>query len=154
MKILLDIDGVMVITPSWRIPELHFDGFLKFNEQAAKNLASIIDQTNAEIVLTTTHRISYSIDQWLEIFQARGINPVSVTKINDAENLSTMFIRSVEIKNWVDNGETDEKYVVIDDDLSINDLPDYIKDKCVLTKPMIGLDNEAMEKVLEILSRI
>ena len=154
MKILLDIDGVMVTTPSWRIPELHADGFLKFNEQAAKNLASIIDQTNAEIVLTTTHRISYSIDQWIKIFQLRGINPVSVAKINDAESLSAMFIRAVEIKEWVDSGETDEKFVVIDDDLSINDLPDYIKNKCVLTKPMIGLDNEVMEKALEILFRI
>lgn len=153
MKILLDIDGVMVTIPSWRLPELHADGFLKFNEQAAKNLASIIDQTNAEIVLTTTHRISYSLDQWVEIFRARGINPVSIAKINDAESLGAMFIRAVEIKNWVDKGDSDEKYVVLDDDLSINDLPSYIKDKCVLTKPMIGLDNEAMEKALEILFR-
>ena len=43
------------------------------------------------------------------------------------------------------------KYVVIDDDLSINGLPNSIKEKCVLTKPLIGLDEEAMYKVMSIL---
>src|SRR5437773_605971 len=103
MTILLDIDGVLVTTPAWRDVEHLSDGFLKFNERAASNLSKIIDTTNAAIVLTTTHRINYSVDQWKELLQTRGIYPSSITKLNDLTTLSDMADRAKEIKEWVDN---------------------------------------------------
>jgi hypothetical protein len=153
MRILLDIDGVLVTIPSWRTVELHTDGFMKFNERAAKNLARIVDQTKASIVLTTTHRINYSIDEWQTLLQTRGIYSAEILKINDAKDLSSMLSRAIEIQEWINkqNGSTD--FVIIDDDLSINDLPASVKERLVLTKPMIGLDDEATNKVLEILLR-
>ena len=150
MTILLDIDGVLVTTPAWRTTELDADGFLKFNERAAKNLARIVDETKAAIVLTTTHRTTYSIEEWVDIFKARGINPLSISKLNDTK-LSDMADRATEINQWVDKQTDKQPYVIIDDDLSINGLPITIKDKCVLTKPMIGLDEEATKKTLAIL---
>ena len=144
MTILLDIDGVLVTTPSWRATEHLPDGFLKFNEKAASNLSRIIDKTNAGIVLTTTHRISYSVDKWKELLQTRGIFPSSITKLNDLTTLSDMADRATEIKEWVDKQS-------IDDDLSINSLPTSIKEKFVLTKPMIGLDEEATLQAIKIL---
>jgi HAD domain in Swiss Army Knife RNA repair proteins len=63
MTILLDIDGVLVTTPSWRTTEILSDGFMKFNEAAVTNLRRLITETNADIILTTTHRITYSIGQ-------------------------------------------------------------------------------------------
>jgi hypothetical protein len=141
----------LVTTPAWRTVELDADGFLKFNEKAAKNLARIIDETNAAIVLTTTHRINYSIDEWTEIFRVRGIHPFSVSKLNDIQTLSNMANRATEIQEWVDKQTGRQPYVVIDDDLSINGLPPLIKDRCVITKPMVGLDEESATKVLDIL---
>jgi len=151
MTILLDIDGVLVTTPSWRTTELLSDGFLKFNEKAAKNLASILERTQAAIVLTTTHRINYSITEWKELLQSRGIYPSAISKLNDVSSLGEMANRATEINEWVEKQKGSEKFVVIDDDLSINDLPPYIKEKCVQTKPLIGLDDEATEKALNIL---
>ncbi|HEX8428070.1 HAD domain-containing protein [Hymenobacter sp.] len=90
MTILLDIDGVLVTTPMWRKVELHEDGFMMFNERAAKNLAHIINQTKSSITLTTTHRVTYSIEQWKILLQTRGIFPSYISKINEIEVLSAM----------------------------------------------------------------
>lgn len=151
MIILLDIDGVLVTTPSWKPSEISSDGFLSFNERAAKNLARLVDETNAAIVLTTTHRINYSIEQWKTLLHTRGINPASISKINNIEQLAAMPDRATEIKNWIDNNLDVNSFVVIDDDTSINRLPEFIKRKCVITKSMIGLDDEATVQALRIL---
>lgn len=127
------------------------DGFLRFNEKAARNLARLVAETKASIVLTTTHRINYTITEWKELFKKRGINPSSISKINDFTTLSDMVGRASEIREWVDKKVEKENFVIIDDDLSINGLPRTIKDRCVLTKPMIGLDEEATQKALNIL---
>lgn len=151
MKILLDIDGVLVTTPPWRVPEILTDGFMKFNERAAFNLQRIIIETNATIVLTTTHRISYSVDTWKGIFRVRGISVNTILKLNKRETLEEMPNRATEIKEWVDSYGEGKKFVVIDDDLSIHGLSAKIKERCVITKPLIGLDCEATLNVLNIL---
>ena len=153
MKILLDIDGVLVTTPIWRTSELLADGFLKFNERAVNNLVYIISETAASVVLTTTHRINFSLDEWYSLFEARGIAIKSISKINEKKSIDSLGKRSDEIQVWVDQfGET-ENYVIIDDDLSINSLPELIKSRWVMTKPMIGLNKEAADKALDILQR-
>ncbi|HEY1054896.1 MAG TPA: HAD domain-containing protein, partial [Emticicia sp.] len=83
MIILLDIEGVLVTTPSWKPTEQLSDGFMKFNENAAENLAILFKETNASIVLTTTHRISFDETKWKEIFKKRGLNFHTITKLNN-----------------------------------------------------------------------
>lgn len=151
MTVLLDIDGVLVTTPGWRTAELHRDGFLKFNEKAQKNLIKLIRETNASIVLTTTHRITYSVEKWKEIFNNRGIPVETIEKVNSKQTIEDMLDRGKEIREWVDNFGTNKNFVIIDDDLSINDLPSEIKDKLVLTKSLIGLDSESTDKAIKIL---
>ncbi len=154
MIILLDIDGVLVMTPAWRITEQHSDGFLKFNSKAEKNLIRLISETNASIVLTTTHRITYSIEKWKEIFNNRGIPVQTIEKVNTRQTIDKMPDRCIEIKEWVDNFGTGRQFVIIDDDLSINSLPSEIKEKWVMTKSMIGLDDECTERAIRILKAI
>jgi sugar-specific transcriptional regulator TrmB len=151
MTVLLDIDGVLVTTPGWRITEQHKDGFLKFNDRAEKNLIRLITETNATIVLTTTHRITYSIEKWKEIFNNRGIPVETIEKVNTKQEVGDMLDRGNEIKEWVDNFGTGRRFVIIDDDLSINALPLGIKDKWVMTKSMIGLDEDGTDRALKIL---
>jgi HAD domain in Swiss Army Knife RNA repair proteins/SMI1 / KNR4 family (SUKH-1) len=153
MTILLDIDGVMVTTPSWKSPEFETDGFMKFNKTSTENLIKLIAETNPHIVLTTTHRINYSNLEWIEIFKNRNINVRKVSKVNDEISLEKIQKRNVEIQNWVKEYGTIENYVIIDDDLSINALSEEIKLKCVQTKPLIGFDNECLEKCFEILKQ-
>lgn len=151
MTILLDIDGVLVTTPSWKPVPLLPDGFLEFNEKAARNLAHLINQAGASVVLTTTHRVSYSVDEWKVILHTRGIYPISISRVNNIASLNEMPARAIEIKDWVDRNISNEKYVILDDDLSINDLPFEIKRNVVLTRPMIGFDDEALQQALRIL---
>jgi len=132
MKILLDIDGVLVTTPIWRRADVLADGFLKFDDNAARNLANIISATNASIVLTTTHRINFSLEQWYILFEVRGISVSDIVKVNKKESIDLLGNRSEEIKMWVDQFGEAEDYVIIDDDLSINGLPNYIKNRAVV----------------------
>jgi hypothetical protein len=124
---------------------------MRFNERAAQNLAHIIDQTRASIVLTSTHRINYPIDEWLRILKTRGINPTSISKINSVETVDRMADRATEIEEWISSCWNGEAYVIIDDGLSINRLSQPIKNHCVITKLMSGLDETAATKVLSIL---
>ena len=150
MTILLDMDGVLVTVPSWRKVEIGTDGFMLFNEKAAKNLADILSKTNASIVLTTTHRINYNIERWLEILAARGLKLQCIAKVNSVNSIPLMGSRASEIERWV-NDNNEENYVIIDDDLSIESLPESIKSRWVKTNPMIGIDEEAKQAVLQIL---
>ena len=151
MTILLDIDGVLVTTPPWRSAEILADGFMKFNNKAASNLQRLIVETNANIVLTTTHRINYPIDTWKDIFRLRGIFTNSISKLNDKSSIQTMSDRATEIKEWFDKDGDNHNFAIIDNDLSLNDLPVIIKDKWVMTKSLIGLDEEARLNALKIL---
>src|SRR5689334_7817100 len=143
MIILLDIDGVLVTTPSWRATEILADGFMKFNDNAAANLQRLITETEADIVLTSTHRVNYSIETWKNIFRQRGIVTNSISKVNEKKSIETMLDRATEIKEWFDSGGHKYNFVIIDDDLSLHGLPAAIKSKCVMTSPLIGLNEEA-----------
>lgn len=151
MVILLDLDGVLITTPSWRTLEIEPDGFFKFNTYATRNLAAILAETNASLVLTTSHRINYSLTEWATFLKTRGLLPSAITKVNERTTLSPVGSRAGEIAAWVTTQGATANYVVLDDDLSLHGLPPAIKSRCVLTKPLLGLDTDATERVLHIL---
>ena len=151
MTILLDIDGVLVTTPSWKPTERLSDGFMKFNETATENLALLFFETNASIVLTTTHRINFDETEWKEIFKTRGLNFQNISKLNNKTSIDQLVDRATEIKEWVEKFGRNENYVIIDDDLSINGLSNDIKERWVSTRPLIGFDKDAKNKALYIL---
>ena len=150
MVILLDIDGVLVTEPSWRKVESEADGFMRFNKQAAENLADILAQTGASVVLTTTHRINLTDEQWLEIFRLRGITINRISKLNDKQSLAEMNDRGTEIEDWARNNHS-TNFVILDDDLSISRLPVWVTKRWVIIKGFKGIDNEAKQKALSIL---
>jgi hypothetical protein len=151
MTILLDIDGVLVTTPAWKTVEQHEDGFMKFNEEASRNLAELVRNTDAEVVLTTTHRITYSVDKWIDILRKRGIPVTKLTKLNALTAIEEMKDRGTEILEWVQNIAISSKYVILDDDLSINNLPTHVKDKWVKTQSLLGFNKECLDQAIKIL---
>ncbi|WP_121811582.1 HAD domain-containing protein [Mucilaginibacter kameinonensis] len=150
MVILLDIDGVLVIEPAWRKVESEADGFTRFDKQSANNLAHILAETNAAVVLTTTHRINFTNQQWFEIFKLRGIAINSISKLNNKLSLAELGERGKEIEVWAKDN-CDENFVILDDDPSINQLPEWITQRWVTIKPFKGIDDEAKQKTLSIL---
>src|SRR5690606_24725514 len=128
MLLFLDIDGVMVPANSWRRPEILDDGFPAFSSNATKALQRIIDSTGARIVLTTSHKSKYTPTQWRNIFNKRGI---SVSRINRlAENVAALN-RKDELLNYFGKRSMNEDFLIIDDDKSLNALPDYLRRRVI-----------------------
>ena len=147
MLILLDIDGVMIPATSWRPSEILADGFANFSNRAIYSLQKIISDTGATILLTTSHKSKYTISEWENIFKVRGIN----AKIDRLEENVDSLSRKEEVINWFLSTQTSENFVILDDDKSLNGLPEYLKEKLVLTSGTVGLIAEHAEAAIRIL---
>lgn len=147
MLVLLDIDGVMLSGASWKKVENLDDNFSNFDKRAVANLQKIISETHASIVLTTSHKSRFSISEWKNIFKKRGIIVYSLETL-DSSNYSG---RKDEILHWFNNRTVVESFVIIDDDKSLNGLPVYIKERCVITDSYIGLNENDARTAISIL---
>ncbi|ENX60548.1 MULTISPECIES: HAD domain-containing protein [Acinetobacter] len=148
MILLLDIDGVLENSPSWKKPEFLEDKFYKFNENSLKNLIEIIDKINPEIILTTTHRVNYNLMEWKQIFELRGIHVGKISKINDAKKAIDIKTRNVEIEEWFSNNKTAE-FLILDDDKSLNELTDNLKNRWIQIDSMLGITEPIKNQILE-----
>lgn len=149
MLILLDIDGVMVTGNSWKRPEILNDGFPAFSSKACNALQKIISETSADILLTTSHKSNYSIEEWKNIFNLRGIK---IKNIYSLPENKTYLSRKEEIMKWVNTSNELPDFVIIDDDKSLNGLPEFVKNKLIQTNASIGLTIELIDEALEILA--
>lgn len=133
MKIFLDIDGVMVPLRK-QLPTRLKDDFPIFSSESVSALNKLIND-ETEIILTTSHKSRFSISEWKNIFKARGIEIKNLSRLDDTECLN----RRDEILKWFDTNGLPDKYIILDDDKSLNDLPPGIKEHLILTSSMIGL---------------
>lgn len=153
MKIFLDIDGVMVHANSSKRVELEDDGFYRFNKEATKHLNSLLEYNNYanEIIISSSHRHRYNVDEWKQIFLKRNIriNNLSIMDLSFTKYKS----RKEEIFYWIEyNHLRPSEFIILDDDKSLNGLPASWKERLILTNPYIGLNNEAFEKISNLLS--
>ena len=147
MLILLDIDGVMVPASSWKRPEFLNDGFPVFSSRAVKALQNIISETSANILLTTSHKSKYSIDEWKNIFQLRGLKVNSISSL--PENLNFLN-RKDEIMMWINSQIHLPDFLIIDDDKTLNSLPDFAKKNLLQTSSTLGLTEDLAKEYLTI----
>lgn len=143
MKILfLDHDGVICLANNWGsrfkkqkrsiaetvadkdLPvELRFDNF---DQKAIKVLNSIIEQTDAEIAISSDWRTWATLEELGEFYLSQGIikKPIAVTPLmkDFDDNTFQLFhykrwyerIRILEIQEWLKNNPV-EKWVAVDD---------------------------------------
>ena len=148
MLIFLDIDGVMVPAKSWEKPPILNDGFMEFSIKAVRVLQNLISD-EVTVILTTSHKSSYSINEWKSIFLRRGIEITNLQKLND----NTLgFSRKDEIVHWFNQNNIAEDFIIIDDDKSLNALPNFLKDYLILTSPMIALNDIHLQEIKSKLS--
>ncbi|MDX8570560.1 MULTISPECIES: HAD domain-containing protein [Elizabethkingia] len=147
MKLFLDIDGVMVHANPHRQVEMEDDGFYKFNHKAVDAINSV-DHTNIELVLSTSHRFRFNLSQWKHIFNKRGIRFDKVSIIN--QDLNHKYSRKTEIEKWIaDHHINSNDVIIIDDDKSLNALPENLKKRLILTNPYTGLmDSKELKRIL------
>lgn len=138
MLILLDIVGVMVPASPWKRPEILEDNFMNFSLQATKALEKIISSTSADILLTTSHKDNFTLNQWKDIFEKRNIK---VGKIDKLPKNANHLNRKDEILNWFNANNINENFIIIDDDKSLNSLPDLLKNRLIQTSATVGLTN-------------
>lgn len=149
MRILLDIDGVMVPANSWRKSEIHPDGFPVFSPRAVDALRRILAETNASILLTTSHKSKYTVAQWRNFLKTRGIVASKVDRLPDNNEYIT---RRDEILDWYNKHPRLRRgTVIIDDDKQLGALPQDLKERLVLTSSSIGLTDEHVEQAISIL---
>ena len=146
MLLFLDLDGVMVPAKGWKSPEFLNDGFPAFSIKATSTLQSLISE-EVTIMLTTSHKSNFSIDEWKGIFKNRGIN---IERLKSLPENFNKLSRKDEIVNWFNVNKVDEKFVIIDDDKSLNELPTFLKENLVQTSPYIGLTEEHLEAIKSI----
>jgi hypothetical protein len=145
MLLYLDIDGVMVPANSWRKPEILEDGFPEFSPNAVKSLERIISHSSADIVLTTSHKHKYTLKEWDTIFKRRNINVNKITRL--PKNINHLN-RKDELINWFTAKHLKDNFIIIDDDKSLNGLPEYLKDKLIQTSGSVGLTDYLAEEAL------
>lgn len=138
----------MVQAKSWSSPPLMDDGFPIFSNKAISALNEIISKSNSDILLTTSHKYRFSLEEWNEIFIKRGIHVNSIERLPRNTNHLT---RSEEIQKWFTVNNQIKDFVIIDDDKSLNNLPINLKNRLVLTKPLIGLNESHVSEALRIL---
>jgi hypothetical protein len=143
MLIFLDIDGVLVPAKSWESPVILDDGFPAFTAGSVSVLQRIISSSST-VILTTSHRFRFSVDEWKSIFLKRGILLHSIQRLEDNR---VGLNRKDEILHWFNHNTYSDDFIIIDDDKSLNDLPPFLKERLVLTSPMIGLTEVHLEAI-------
>jgi len=135
MIIFLDIDGVMVVAKSWQKMEILHDGFPAFSKNSIATLQKILDK-KVKIIITSSHKSKFSIEELKCIFLNRGLKIDELQKLPDN---NSFLSRKDEITRWLGQNQINEDFVIIDDDSSLYDLPDTIKRFLIHTNPTIGL---------------
>ena len=106
--------------------------------QTTRNsIRAIVISQNTQIILTTSHRFRFTIQEWKSIFRNRGVEVVSIEKLPESDSYNTN--RKEDILRWLAQRPSIDNYIILDDDKSLNDLPSEVKNKLILTQSTVGL---------------
>ncbi len=133
----------MVPAASWKAPQILEDGFPAFSQRAVNALCGILAEGDT-VVLTTSHKSIYSLDEWKSMFRRRG---VIVDRLQRLEHNESCLNRKDELLRWFLFNDVYEDVVIIDDDRSLNDLPPFLKGRLIQTSSLIGL---TLEHVIQV----
>lgn len=138
IALLLDLDGVLITTPTWKMDEIHTDGYSQFNVVCVENLNQILNFGRFEIYISSTRRKNKTIEEFNQIFKNRGISQ----EIKDFLPLNDDFVsRKEEIQVFLKQTKI-EDFLIIDDDKTTLGLPDKFKSRLILTEFLNGLSSE------------
>ena len=159
--IFLDIDGVLN-TARWHSKadrnNLQDEYGYTFDPIAVANLAKIITETGADIVISSTWKCM-GLSEMLDMWNDRGLpgkiidsTPNSVSDemllTVNLDEIEMTHIRGCEVKEWLDTkGKKVSHYAILDD--MDNFLPEQ-KDHFVLINPEVGITEEDVRKVINI----
>lgn len=137
--IILDLDGVLITTVPWESDKMHEDGYSDFNPICVKNLNRILKDTGYDIVLSSARRKEVNRLVMNGYFKNRGVDKLIKEYVPnyDVEGEKRLNRRE-EIEKFLDEHKP-KNYLIIDDDKSLSDASEEIKDNWIQTYLMTGL---------------
>ena len=154
MKIIfLDFDGVM--------DTAYYDHMLSkqglpgndpygtvFDPNCVHNLRRIIDNTGADIVVSSSWKHFMTYKEFLEMWDARGL-PGFVTDVTPIPNMRRN--RGDEIDAWLNECNVECQYVIIDD-LDGSNFNEHQIPRLLVVNPFFGLDEDTAERAIYLLN--
>lgn len=143
--LLLDLDGVLIITPPWKSNEIGEDGYSLFDKSCTHNLNELLKLKEFEVVLSSSRRKMKSLEEMNLIFQRRGIG----MRISEMlPNYGDAISRKDEITRFLLEREADD-YLILDDDKSLNSMREEMKSRLVLTSYLVGFNKEKLTEAIQ-----
>lgn len=149
--IFLDFDGVMdTASYDMYLVKNHYsecddNGRVKFDPKCIANLKKIIDETCANVVISSDWKYIDTYENLLDMWKQRNM-PGSM--IDVTPNVSKH--RGTEIARWLEECDVDCNYVIIDD-LGAENFTESQQDKIVVVNSWSGLDEVAASRAIAIL---
>lgn len=133
MKVIfLDHDGVICLSNCWGSrfktnDETIDSAFDRFDRKALKVLNEILDETDAEIVVSSDWRLHATLEQLQELYKVRGIHKVPISTTGDPDAIFKDLERGriQEIKDWLADHPEVTQWVAVDD-LEMFDLDNFV----------------------------
>ena len=150
MKVIfLDFDGVMDTAyydnylNYMGLPEKDKQGVV-FDPDCIANLRRIIDETGADIVVSSTWKDFMTYKEILEMWEYRKL-PGFVTDTTPTCSRK----RGDEIDSWLEECNTECEYVIIDD-MDETQFNEHQYDRLFVVNPYDGLNEQTAEKVIQL----
>lgn len=155
--IFLDLDGVLNCEKSQSKllgTNMLLNGANSFHKSALVNLQIVLDETDADIVISSSWRYSYDATEiemmlWYRCVKAQvvGITP---RRYIGSDGIYKPRTRGEEIQLWLDANPDVTNYCIIDDDTNMleHQLPHFVE-----TTWENGFDSECRERALNIISK-
>ena len=155
MKIIfLDFDGVMdteyydhILSEADK--PISDEYGLLVDPECVKNLKYIIDNTGADIVISSTWKDDMSYKEILDMWKYRGL-PGFVTDVTPS---NAKHNRGDEIDAWLKECPEECNYVIIDD-LDAGNFNEHQIPKLLIVNPLFGLDEYIAERAIRKLNGI
>ncbi|WP_338763488.1 HAD domain-containing protein [Bernardetia sp. ABR2-2B] len=145
--IILDLDGVLITTPTWKADEMDFDSYSAFNKKCVENFNQLTENLECELWLSSTRRINKTLQEFREIFINRNITKEITGFLPKGDY---QISRLTEIEAFLSH-EPIENFLILDDDSSLHNLKQKDKKYWVQTRLTIGFNSEKLKEAQEII---
>lgn len=145
--IILDLDGVLITTPTWKADEMDSDGYSTFNKKCVENFNILTQNLDCELWISSTRRMNKNLQEFREIFFNRNIKS-EIKGFLPKGNYQ--ISRLTEIEGFLSHKPINN-FLILDDDSTLYNLEAKYKRFWVQTNLIIGFDSEKLKEAQEII---